>query len=62
MNSNFRYPKNPKHSRKNQTETTKQIFIAGINIHKHSQIGLRIHTYKRRNKPEQLQVINMEIL
>lgn len=58
-NGNFRYPKNLKHSSKNQTETTKEVSIAGIGIHKHSQTGLKIHIYKRRNKPEQLQVINM---
>lgn len=58
-NSNFRYPKNLKHSSKNQTETTKEVSIAGIGIHKHSQAGFKIHIYKRRNKPKQLQVINM---
>lgn len=36
-----------------------EVSIAGIGIHKHSQTGLKIHIYKRRNKPEQLQVINM---
>lgn len=45
-NSNFRYPKNLKHNSKNQTEITKEVFIAGIGIHKHSQTGLR-YTYTK---------------